>query len=388
MITLTQQEVDKIGKLVDTTKDWNELEALVHEKRLFHEYNKGRDGIGQNYILLGACYASLQMTADEKKDRTRARQADVWDLSSLLFPRKQSKATIVQKEGIDYYIHGLAHVNNRERYMNGIASFLICETNFTSIFKLRNAVAQTRIDECKYVPFLDYARNFYPYLAPNLIQLLMAIKGKKSKEKMFCQKEVKSYSNAGISEREVIGIEEENSSNKAAIINLEDIMLPDRHTHTYIEAQIKSKYVHKKACMLRSLSHAEFLENIAKSMELKKAHGLYGLLHEPQIAYFLRNPKKAEELRQRFSGNPLRTAAIAISPLQYPAVGGLMTYYFGKEFLKSWSDDSSIFWTGLMACLALSGITKVAYSAFRMGKGYQNWKKIKEIQKEIKLLSS
>ena len=211
-------------------------------------------------------------------------------------PKCKIPGTLVKNNGIDYCIHGLMHIEERISYVHknfrGINN-VVCETNLKRLFKLSSLVEQGRIDECKYVPLADTAMSFGTVYGISLISwALSKFRTQEMKKEEALMWQVK----AGEDERLLMVIGD-------IPVFVSDIRLPERLEHSYIQSNVDNHYF-SRFCALRSLSHADFIEHFAKENNLKEAHGIYGLMHEPEIAYFLRYPQKAEELKERYRKRP------------------------------------------------------------------------------------
>lgn len=260
------EEAEESVEFLEKVECWSELEKIILGEE------KADAGITFDMLLYyGAMYGALKMPQVRKC---------------------KPPGTLVEKNGIDYCIHGLMHIKERIPYVHekfsGIKE-VACETNLKKLFRLPNLVDQNRIDECKYVPLADTAMTFGAlYVSYAVLYLFSKFQGRKAIE--YAKAEWNAQVNSN--ERLVMIIGD-------APVFISDIRLPERLEHSYIRSSIEGAF-YNRFCTLRSLSHTEFLENFAESRGLKEAHGIYGLAHEPEIAYFLRYPDKAEEYKDKF----------------------------------------------------------------------------------------
>lgn len=260
------EEAEESVEFLEKVECWGEL-----EKRIRRQGGEG-EFLGLEILMhYGAIYGAVKMPQKRKC---------------------KIPGTLVGKNGIDYCIHGLVHIPERIPYVrekfSGIKE-VACETNMKKLFGLSNLVDQDRIDECKYLPVLDAAIAFGRIYGESVFfQVLSKFQSREAVEYMKAQWDVMVNEN----ERLLMIIGD-------VPVFVSDIRLPERLEHGYIKASIDGTYYNKFAT-LRSLSHSEFLEKFAKSRGLKEAHGIYGIAHEPEIAYFLRYPEKAEEIKDRF----------------------------------------------------------------------------------------
>lgn len=266
------EEAEESVEFLSKINDWSELEKII-------SMQGGQESAQKFEILFyyGAMYGALKMPQQKKC---------------------KIPGTLVEKDGIDYCIHGLIHIPERTRYVRetftGIKE-VVCETNLKGLFGLPNLVEQDRLDECKYVPILDAAITFGRSYGESIFyKVLSRFQSRKAIEYIKTQWEIMVNEN----ERLLMTIGD-------MPVFVSDIRLPERLEHGYIESSIEGAH-YNRFCTLRSLSHTEFIEKFAKSRGLKEAHGIYGLMHEPEIAYFLRYPEKAEEYRSKakWNGSP------------------------------------------------------------------------------------
>ncbi|MDI6737065.1 MAG: hypothetical protein QME12_00940 [Nanoarchaeota archaeon] len=264
-------EAEENVEFLENVECWNELEKIVLGEEGGDEF--------QSFDMMfyyGAMYGAVKMPQERKC---------------------KIPGTLVEKSGIDYCIHGLMHIEERIPYVRenfrGIGD-VVCETNLKRLFRLPNLIDQNRIDECKYVPLLDSARAFGMVYGVGLVSWIFSkFQSRECKEDMEHLMALDAQQN----ERLVMIIGD-------APIFVSDIRLPERLEHGYIESCVREKFF-RRFCTLRSLSHTEFIEKFAETRGLKEAHGIYGIMHEPEIAYFLRYPEKAEEYRDRYKKRPL-----------------------------------------------------------------------------------
>ncbi|MDD4878563.1 MAG: hypothetical protein PHO02_06020 [Candidatus Nanoarchaeia archaeon] len=260
------EQAEENVEFLENVECWNELEKII-------KMQSGQDNIKKYELLFyyGAMYGAAAMPAERKS---------------------KIPGTLVEKEGIDYCIHGLMHIEERIPYVHENFSEIkevVCETNLKRLFKLPNLIDQSRFDECKYVPLIDTARSFGMLYGKSFLYWAWAkFQGKEYREDMKCLQAQSAAEN----ERLIMIIGD-------TPVYISDIRLPERLEHGYIESSIDDDYF-ERFCALRSLAHTDFIEKFAKSRGLKEAHGIYGLLHEPEIAYFLRYPEKAGEYKDKF----------------------------------------------------------------------------------------
>jgi len=259
------EEAESSVEFLSKINDWSELEKIISRE-------SGQDE-SQGFELLfyyGAMYGAVAMPQERKS---------------------KIPGTLVEKNGIDYCIHGLMHIKERVPYVQ--KNFrqikeVVCETNLKKLFKLPNLIDQNRIDECKYLPVIDSLKAFGAVYGIIFYAWIMSrITGYEKEDEDYIMQLT-----AMEDERLIMVI-----GDKPVYVN--EIRLPERLEHSYIQSSINNNYFNR-FCTLRSLSHTDFIEKFAKSRGLKEAHGIYGLMHEPEIAYFLRYPQKAEEYKDRF----------------------------------------------------------------------------------------
>lgn len=260
---MTLEDACKIAEIVQTSENWNEIEAKAKESKIEDAGYFTESHPFYAYLFFAGCNAA-KSPKEGKKSET---------------------ATIVQIENKDYHIHGIAHLGNRKEYVSNLKNIerLVCETGIGSKYKLRAALEQARGDEMKYIPLADYGAH--------ILQGMSAI--------LISRKAKKAFGNAG-DERMLIITE----GNK---ISIGDAWLPERHEHEIMRRMLNQSRI-SRTNVLRSLSQAELLENIAKNSPHEETHGLYGMGHEPHISYFLRFPEKANELKERFRKNSLKSS--------------------------------------------------------------------------------
>lgn len=269
-LCLREEEVEESVEFLEMVECWSELEKQVL-------VGNARDELNSFDVLryYGAMYGYARMPQERKS----------------IIP-----GSLVKKEGIDYCIHGIMHVPEKiphfcERF-NGLKQG-VCESRLNRMLGNPNIVEQGRVDECKYVPVIDSAKSFGFFYGINLALdiyswVVSRFESRESKEEIEYLMEL----NAEIDERFIMAIGD-------TPVFMDDVRLPERLEHSYIESCINEDYF-RRFCTLRSLSQADFIENFAKSRGINEAHGIYGMAHEPEIAYFLRYPEKAEEYRDRF----------------------------------------------------------------------------------------
>jgi hypothetical protein len=259
-------EAEESVEFLKNVECWSELEKIIKMQSKKEDIRKY-----ELFFYYGAIYGAIKMPENRKC---------------------KIPGTLVEKGGIDYCIHGLMHIEERIPYVHEKFSKInevVCETNLKNLFKLPNLVEQGRIDECKYVPILDTARSFgMLYGASFLFWAWSKFQSREYEEEMRYLLALDAQKN----ERLIMMIGN-------APIFVSDIRLPERLEHDYIKSSLRDDYF-ERFCALRSLAHTDFIEKFAKSRGLKEAHGIYGLLHEPEIAYFLRYPEKTEEYKDKF----------------------------------------------------------------------------------------
>lgn len=261
------EEAEEAVEFLEKVECWGELEKIIKSRMQSDEEPVNFDML----FYYGAIYGAVKMPQEKKC---------------------KIPGTLVQKGNIDYCIHGLMHIEERIPYVQ--ENFreiekIACETNLKMLFKLPNLVEQGRIDECKYVPLIDSAKAFGAvYVASLYMWAMSKLQDSETKEEMKFMMQL----NAAENERLIMAI-----GNVPVFVS--DIRLPERLEHGYMQSNIDNNFFNR-FCALRSLSHAAFIESFARKNNLKEAHGIYGLMHEPEIAYFLRYPEKAEEYKDRF----------------------------------------------------------------------------------------
>ncbi|MBU4455948.1 MAG: hypothetical protein KKA65_00445, partial [Nanoarchaeota archaeon] len=180
---------------------------------------------------------------------------------------------------------------------------VVCEPGISRKYHLHKAIAQTRSDECKFLSYPSYMKMLINLTVPSLIYCLKELIPKKQKTLSEVQDFRRLFK---FNERE---------------IKIEDAYLPERLEHSLIDSYLNSKIY--KASLIRSLSQQEHLEKTAKELGLKDIHGIYGLLHEQPIIYFLNYPEKVAELKDKFKPNIFRKVShYGTNSLQF----GLISY--------------------------------------------------------------
>ena len=269
-LQVSREDAEKAARIVEEAENWKDLEKRVIESGLQPAKQYIEEYLFFAHLFMAGCYAAVNPR-----------------------PGKRSgTATIVEKEGCDYHIHGIAHLRNRKKRMQeafGSMENLVSETGMAHKYRLKHAISQPRGDECKYVPLKDYFLGLASSIYGGTIEPLMLL---------FQGGHAKDALGKEGNERLIINVD-------GTKVRLGDAYLPERLEHSVMQ-EYATAGSFSRFTFIRSLSQAEFIEKVAKGNSLKEVHGLYGLIHEPMVAYFLRHPEKAAELRQGLGNKKAR----------------------------------------------------------------------------------
>lgn len=330
MISLTPGQVESVVKRINETASWEELQKSIDEDNIIYDFEN--ICLTSQYHLIAACYSAIR-NEETKEDKT---------------------ATVVAKGNVKYHIYGISHNERRTEYLEQLfaaTGIVICEPEVEDLFEKIKAVPQSRKEECKYVSYDDYEAHLYYY-----------------DEKIHI---TNADEEPGISEREVLDLE-------GRITNMQDILLPERHEESYVNF-ILEETQQEKTVMLRSLSQSQFLEKVARHKKMKEIHGVYGIFHEPEIAYFLRNPEKAADISEKHKLRNQRQYAHEWLPFVLgastvnPAIGGI-TYAIAITEPKTTLHYAGL---GIMSFVTLLSLAGTAFSAYTLFiKGWNRRRKL------------
>lgn len=331
-----------IRELVESATSWQSLERSILEENVL-ELTEDQIRILHNPINF---YFTVADNHSNKSQR------------GIGEPASGLPGTVVQKDGITYILNGIAHdVTHLKALKQSLAhaELVIGEPGLGTLYRGRNYAEQPRNDEIKYLPSMfDFIRYILAGTEPSapiykqLKQVLTGAFGTRvgSLDARFVkQKEIKDI--------ETYRMKEGNPSNFS--------LPPSLEGDYYYEQLLSGNF--NALTILRSLSEAEFIEKKAKEEQAKEVHWIGGLVHEPQIAYFLRHPEFADGLRGIYSNqqdrhfvSPENLSALAFSVFLFAAVTAtelVSTNLLGRNLSFS--------------ALALSYVTPTSFLALAAG---------------------
>ena len=324
-LELKEEEAHKAVNIIDNSEDWDELEKKILEENQLNLSEEILEKLNYKFLLnyyLGGCNAALNPLNDK---------------TSPVFP-----GALIKKDNINYHIHGIKHNKDLKKVIPRNFKNLenvVCEPGISRKYNLHKAIAQTRSDECKFLSYFKYIKMIFDLTIPSLKHNLKELIPKKQQT----LSEVKDF-------RKLF-----NFNGKK--IKLEDAYLPERLEHSLIEAYLSSKFF--KESLIRSLSQQEHLEKTAKNLELKEIHGIYGLLHEQPIIYFLNHPKKAAELKDKFKSNIFRKASLyGTNSLQFGLISYAAYTSFGGIFVLN-DQFTQLLFAGVGTFFAAHGLKNI-----------------------------
>jgi hypothetical protein len=277
---------DRLVEIVNNTHSWKAVEDWVRNGNPLNLPKYMLDSKGDFPFFAYHAVASTHAQQNPPK--------------SLENHSEELTGTVVDVGGITVTLHGLFHTDEYSQaaraHLKG-KDLVVLEPNLSRIYPEPNHVAQTRVDELRYVPNLwtfmwqsefsagvNSARDSATGAMKGILQRL----GSKTKR-------YKSEQELGQSRQLMI-----------AGLDISRYNLPKDLEADYIRKTVESGGRHADA-ILRSLSQAEFLVRTAQEKKVREAHWLGGMAHEPQIAYFLRNPEFADGLRHQYAQEKERT---------------------------------------------------------------------------------
>ena len=285
---ITPAQLDKLVEVVDNSISWERLERLLVEENVLGLPDRTRVSLKSPavFYLFVAGYYSY---ANPREVVEHSQQTNL-------------PGTVVSKDGINYVLHGIDHTIHHRQVLRECLSDLelvVGEPGMHNLYRGANYVEQPRADEIKYI------QNMGAYLLKqefsSLLNGISSLPGVTASLLFpkFRQKRIEDIANY----RVAMG-----SRSQEKEISLEQFNLPSHLEGDFIYTQLRRNNF-ESFSTLRSLSQAEFLERKSKERGVNEAHWSGGAFHEPQIAYFLRNPRFAQELRDTYSKQPDRVYA-------------------------------------------------------------------------------
>lgn len=288
-------EIETIARIHNAAMQadsWNDLEKRVSDRKdplLPKKRYKDKE-----YFALTVATAHTTMTGKTRENSP----------CPIDFP-----ATSLKKGDVTYHLHGISHDMQHRKVIKetfGQLENAVFESDLSILYSSRG-VDHPRHDEMKYLSLLD---SLWMFLSP-----MMIVTQIKDYALFFrrqrTQSEVSSYRDIGQIRRNIMT--EDGSQSDYEHVEISNVVLPDHLADNWTSFHLEDRF--NRACLLRSLAIAEYIEKIAKSMGVDDLHMVMGLGHERQVAYFFENPETAEFIAQTYRPSwPIRMARKLRSP--------------------------------------------------------------------------
>lgn len=224
-------------------------------------------------------------------------------------------ALVVNVDNVKYFIHGIVHDEAHESIVQEALlnmDDVVCETALKGRYSLVESSAQPRLDEIRFCRIRDWYLNYFPFMKSH------------------------SHNDSNISKSQVTisdVLREQTFSFRNGLFDLRQANYPEHLEENMLDYKLGERF--SRLLLLRSLSQAEFIRKFAQERDTQEVHGLYGLYHQGDIAYFLSHAKKKEELVEtlKFRSKFSELGHVSLPFISLGAIGA--PFYFAQA-LSPW----------------------------------------------------